>query len=557
MKAKFSIMLTAFLMLFGISAHAEGVLGDVNGDGKVDNGDIEVVVKIITGDSDNPNGDVTGDGKVNVADIVAIVNIMMTPPSPPSTDAKVNITIKNTTSKEITISSKIAFFLSSDGKCIEVTGFLFDGGTKTIASGGEETFSNIEMSDSKQFLGLHFASSEELKNANIPVNNVVLYDQNWNSTTIVPDMIDVSEVFTDGGSYPVIYSKETQPEDLTPEDQTPEDQTPVDPTPQDNNNSPLNNPVITIGIELVNNTGTTVTLDGDIVFVMSNPDHNGNYFGRWSDGSPYTLSSNRTDHIRFSGSSVTLAPNDKVTFGGLRWQDSEFNVNGQGGGMGEKSPLHPSLLPSNRPRNVLVYVDGNSEVVLCDNMDPNIIFRDGETYTISLSSNNGAAPVNPTPTPVNPPQGNTNSPLYNPVITIGINLINRHGSPVYLDGDIVFVMSNPDHNGNYFGRWSDGSPYTLSSNRTGHIYFSSSPLIIGAGEKLYFGGLRWQDDEFNEYGQGGGMGEKSPLHPSLLPDNRPRNVLLYQYGISTAVLCENMDPNIIFQDGGVYNIIIQ
>lgn len=539
MKAKFSIMLTAFLMLLGMSAHAEGVLGDVNGDGKVDNDDIEVVVKIITGDSDNPNGDVTGDGKVNVADVVAIVNIMMTPPPPPPSDAKVNISIKNTTSKEITISSKIAFFLSSDGKCIEVTGFLFDGGVKTIASGGEETFSNIEMSDSKQFLGQHFASSEELKNANIPVNNVVLYDQNWNSTTIVPDMIDVSEVFTDGGSYPVIYSKETQPEDPTPED----------PTPLDNNNSPLNNPVITIGIELVNNTGTTVTLDGDIVFVMSNPDHNGNYFGRWSDGSPYTLSSNRTDHIRFSGSSVTLAPNDKVTFGGLRWQDSEFNVNGQGGGMGEKSPLHPSLLPSNRPRNVLVYVDGNSEVVLCDNMDPNIIFRDGETYTISLSSNNGAAPVNPTPTPVNP----TPSVNGNPVITIGINLINRHGSAVALDGDIVFVMGNPDHNGNYLGFWADGTPYTLFSNRTDHIYFNGgAPVILGANEQRTFY-IRWQDADC-----GAGMGEKSPLDPSLLAAaGRKRNVLLYVGGNSEIIFCQNLSPSIIFREGEVYNIIIE
>ena len=135
----------------------------------------------------------------------------------------------------------------------------------------------------------------------------------------------------------------------------------------------------------------------------------------------------------------------------------------------------------------------------------------------------GGEGQDPTPTPT---PGDTNSPLNNPVITIGINLKNNTSSSIYLDGEIVFIMGNPDHNGNYFGRWSDGTPYKLSSNRTGHIIFSS-PLNIGAGETLSFGGLRWQDDEFNVNGQGGGMGEKSPLDPSLLPDNRPRNVLLY------------------------------
>ena len=111
MKTKITVLLTALLMLVGMSAHAQdsqgdvkddsteqaqsAVEGDVTGDGKVDKDDIEEVVKIITGDSDNANGDVTGDGKVNVADIVAIVRIMMTPTTPPTrSDAKVNITIK-------------------------------------------------------------------------------------------------------------------------------------------------------------------------------------------------------------------------------------------------------------------------------------------------------------------------------------------------------------------------------------------------------------------------------------------------------------------------------
>ena len=105
--------------------------------------------------------------------------------------------------------------------------------------------------------------------------------------------------------------------------------------------------------------------------------------------------------------------------------------------MGEKSPLDPSLLASaNRLRNVLVYVDGNSEVVLCDNLDPSIIFRDGETYTIVLSSNSAAPQPQPQPQPEPEPEPTVG----NPVISIGINLVNNTGTTVTLDGDIVFVM---------------------------------------------------------------------------------------------------------------------
>ena len=60
MKTKFTIMLTAFLMLFCVGANAQ-VKGDVNGDGNVTNADIEEVVKIITGTSQLENADVVGD----------------------------------------------------------------------------------------------------------------------------------------------------------------------------------------------------------------------------------------------------------------------------------------------------------------------------------------------------------------------------------------------------------------------------------------------------------------------------------------------------------------
>ena len=64
--------------LCGTIANAQ-IKGDVTGDGKVNDADIDEVVNIIMGDSANPYGDVNGDSRVNIGDIGAIVNIMMDP----------------------------------------------------------------------------------------------------------------------------------------------------------------------------------------------------------------------------------------------------------------------------------------------------------------------------------------------------------------------------------------------------------------------------------------------------------------------------------------------
>ena len=195
-------MLTALLMLFCMSANAQNAFpeGDVNHDGKVDNADIEEVVKIIVGTStlENPEvvGDVSGDGHVNVVDIVKIVNIM---------------------------------------------------------------------------------------NAPAPVEG---------------------------------------------------------------------NPVISFDVKITNNTGSEVTLDGKVLFVLGNPDHNGYLLG-WEG------SYNYTDPISFSESPVTLASGEAKTFKGLTWRDEDSGM-----GMGEKSPLDPSQLSNTLYKsNVLVYVDGQPEKV--------------------------------------------------------------------------------------------------------------------------------------------------------------------------------------------------
>ena len=133
------------------------------------------------------------------------------------------------------------------------------------------------------------------------------------------------------------------------------------------------NPVITIGVRITNAHGSAVTLDGDLKFTLGNPDHHGNYFGWYG---PYT----GTPHLRFSNSAVTLGAGETRTFYGLTWRDDEI-----GWGLGGKSPADADqLAASERPRNVVLYIGGNSEIVLCDNMSPSIEFEEGGVYDIVI-----------------------------------------------------------------------------------------------------------------------------------------------------------------------------
>ena len=80
---------------------------------------------------------------------------------------------------------------------------------------------------------------------------------------------------------------------------------------------------------------------------------------------------------------MTLAANETRTFTGITWRDA-----GTGQGMGEASPFNPSMLKDiGRKSNVLLYVyeaDGtkNSEIVICDPMDPSIVFQNGQIYNV-------------------------------------------------------------------------------------------------------------------------------------------------------------------------------
>ena len=64
-----------------VFATAQGLLGDINGDDKVDVGDVNITINIMLG-KDSPanhpgDADVSGDGLVDVSDINAIVNIIL------------------------------------------------------------------------------------------------------------------------------------------------------------------------------------------------------------------------------------------------------------------------------------------------------------------------------------------------------------------------------------------------------------------------------------------------------------------------------------------------
>ena len=58
-----------------------GLVGDVNGDGKVDIADAQFILIEIADGKNNPVSDFNGDGKVDVADVVAIVNKMLGKPA--------------------------------------------------------------------------------------------------------------------------------------------------------------------------------------------------------------------------------------------------------------------------------------------------------------------------------------------------------------------------------------------------------------------------------------------------------------------------------------------
>ena len=161
----------------------------------------------------------------------------------------------------------------------------------------------------------------------------------------------------------------------TPDPSPDPDPTPPTPTPGPTPPSPGptgDNPVISIDITITNNKADSIVLDGDIAFVLGNPDSNGNYMDGLSE---YNI----TSRIRYIVAPVTIGPGQTASFSGLSWD------NGEDQGMGGKSPLDPSLLYlADKPRNVLLYANGSEDTILADNLSSSIVFANGQTYAITI-----------------------------------------------------------------------------------------------------------------------------------------------------------------------------
>ena len=56
---------------------AQGLKGDVDGDGTVDIADVNIVINVMLGKGDNPAADVDGNGAPDISDVNAVINAML------------------------------------------------------------------------------------------------------------------------------------------------------------------------------------------------------------------------------------------------------------------------------------------------------------------------------------------------------------------------------------------------------------------------------------------------------------------------------------------------
>lgn len=130
-------------------------------------------------------------------------------------DATVNVTITNSSANAITIAPRFRFILSTEGKDSAYPYNRTEAASLgdleiTIAAGASVSFTNVVIpGDSKQYEGQHFAEATDY--GENYVCNVLLYDTGGNSNTIVPNMMNPSTIFTDGGTYNIVYNGAPQP----------------------------------------------------------------------------------------------------------------------------------------------------------------------------------------------------------------------------------------------------------------------------------------------------------------------------------------------------------
>ncbi|MBQ4360097.1 MAG: hypothetical protein II767_07565 [Proteobacteria bacterium] len=270
------------------------------------------------------------------------------PPAQTTGNAKVNITIDNQSAQPITISPRFRFVLSTEGTgqpypYNRTDPAIFDNNASlTIAGGESRTFNNVEIpGDSKQYVGQHFARTDEL---NGYANNVLLYDTEFVSETIVPQMIDPATLFTDGGSYKIIYTSDAAPA-----------------TPATGNAS--------VNISIKNTSAQSITISPRFRFVLSTE----------GTGQPYPY--NRTEQAVFDSSpAMTIASGETKTFNKVEIPGDSKQYIGQH--FARNDELHGYA------NNVLLYdTEFVSDTIVPQMIDPATKFADGASYEIIYGSN--------------------------------------------------------------------------------------------------------------------------------------------------------------------------
>ncbi len=201
-----------------------------------------------------------------------------------------------------------------------------------------------------------------------------------------------------------------------------------DPTPTPNPTPSSSESIININVRITNNRSTALALDGDLQFVLANPDKNGVYHGTNDDGSPYKGAYNRSGHLKFSSSSVTIPAGQSKVF-------AMNNVE-----LGGRSPLEPSkitwTIETRAPRNVMLYINGNSSAVLANNMDPNIVFANGGTYDIVIpnTTSNSRSETN-----TEDASARASTRAADGSVTTSVTIVNNSGSAKTFDGRVCFI----------------------------------------------------------------------------------------------------------------------
>ena len=285
------------------------------------------------------------------------------------------VKLKNSCGTTMTIKPQIRFILRNGSTSVRTSALPLASSSNliTIANGETKTFRGIDLdSANRQYLGLPFAKKDELvinpgaENERTYLGNILFYDYDGVSSTYVMPLVSSSYLFTDNTTYFIEYISNGI----------------GNYTIEQNGN--VGDSVISVNFNLINQSGRSVTLDGDINIILANPDSNGKYHG-WTG--PY----GRTEHIILSSSPVTIANGGSRLLSLANWQDTTSNVMDASGniiernlvwGLGCRTPASQSAYSfGGYQSNVLLYIGGNSGIVTCDTL-PSVLFEDGKTYDI-------------------------------------------------------------------------------------------------------------------------------------------------------------------------------